>query len=222
MAAPQAPAGHNSLFAAYGYTGTAAMPGGAQSFRVMGMSYGIEMDYVEKENQNSRTVYFSDQMDDNFAVGLGFNGWEEYNNAALWFTNYASFVLNQATVNPMAVIIPMLNFNGIGIPTTGVTFGDSMVELLYVLNITFEGTYVPLVPPNNQTAAPFHGQSQYFYPDGLQQGATAQTTEIELYNVSGAITPLKNGGQANKPVYGTGINTTAPSPATVANPNNFS
>lgn len=202
MAAPLVPAGHNSLFAAYGFPGTPAIPGAAASFRVMGMSYGIEMDYVEKENQNYRTVYFSDQMDDNFAVGLGFNGWKEYNDAAEWFSAYSNFVVNplNTTINPMAVIIPYLNFQGVGIPTTGITWGDSMVELLYILNISFEGTYDALVPPNNETQAPFHGQSQYFYPDGTQQGQTAQTTEIELYNVSGAITPTNLGGQISTPV----------------------
>jgi hypothetical protein len=196
-------AGENSLFAAYGFGGTPAIPGAAASFRVMTMSYGLEMYYVETEGRAQRTIYFQHVVEDNFTVKLGFNGWQQYNDAATWFSAYSIFATDptNSTVNPMAVIIPFLNFAGIGIPHTGVTYGDAMVELMYIMEVSFVGTSGTLTPALDQTQAPANAQALNFYPAGLQQaGSTASSTEAILYDQSPSLNPTNQGAQKSTPV----------------------
>ncbi len=222
-------AGENSLFAAYGFTGTAAIPGGGASFRVMTMSYGMEMMYNQKQSRAQRTIYFRHFVDDNFSVRLGFNGWEQYNAAADWFVAYGSFITDPSTttVNPMAVVIPFLNFAGVGIPTMGVTYGDQMVELLYIMDISFVGTSDTLQPENDQTSAANQNNiAQTFYPVGLQQGSATQTDEIVLYNPGNTVnqlTPSNLGNQVSTPIKPTSApNNPIPAPTSYADPNGFS
>ena len=202
-------AGENSLFAAYGFQGTSGIPGGAATFRVNEITYGIAMDYNEKESATQRTIYFQRLLQDNFTVSLIFHGWDEYNQASSWFNAYSTFISDptNSTVNPMAVIIPYLNFNGVGVPHVGISMGDQMVELVYVLNITFEGTFNELAPTNasyfTQATTPGN-EAQNFYPSS-QAAGQASPSELVLYDApsNGGLFPSNQGG-------GPGMSQTSP------------
>jgi hypothetical protein len=213
-------AGENSLFAAYGFQGTSGIPGGAATFRVNAITYGIAMDYNEKESATQRTIYFQRLLQDNFAIELVFHGWDEYNQASSWFNAYSTFISDptNSTVNPMAVIIPYLNFAGVGVPHVGISMGDQMVELVYVMNVVFEGTFSELAPTNasyfTQATAPGN-EAQNFYPSSQVAGQAAPN-EIVLYNApsNGGLYPSNQGGsQTNPPVTPTPYKPTGPGKA---------
>lgn len=192
-------AGENSIFGASGFGGTTAIPGGVAFFRVTRVSHGINIDYNEEEQATLHTLYLDRQIDDNFSVTILCVGHNEYENAVQWFEAYGSFVTNadNSNISPMSVVVPSVNFAGLGVPTVGMSHGDMIGELVYPVTLEFVGLdSLDFTQGSTYTQAQFHGQSQYFYPSGVQTGADTSSTDAILYDLPPATTtPGK--GQSN-------------------------
>ncbi len=119
----------------------------------------------------------------------------------------------------MAVMVPSFNFAGLGVPTTGLSHGDMIGELVYPVTIEFVGLdSLDFTQGSSFTQAAFHGQSQYFYPSGVQTGSDSSSPDAILYDLP-APTNTTKGGQSNT---GTGIvqpiGTGTPSPGSNRGP----
>jgi hypothetical protein len=171
-------------------------------FKVNSVSYGIQMNYSERESRVNRTVYFSDRLDDNFALTIQFSNYTDYVNGANWFQYYGTVVSspNNTLVSPMTVSIPFINFVGRGIPTNGITFGDETAEIVYIMNLEFEGGYGALgASPSTYQKPTYLGADQFYYPSGTQQGSSVANNEELLYDQTTQLNPT-NGQQSNTPV----------------------
>ena len=132
----------NGIFFAGGYPGTDAI-GGTAYFTVTKISYGMSTFYTEKESRDRKTIYFTHRTYDNFMLRLEFTDWKAYHDAAHWFTNFCDQITNPTNPNiqPMGILVPdPFHFQGVGIPELGITFGDQVGELVYIMNISFVGT----------------------------------------------------------------------------------
>jgi hypothetical protein len=133
-------------------------------------------------------MYFRNVINDNFIVSLVFNSWDAYQAAANWFRMYMTLAAdpNSPGVSPMVVQVPSRNFYGVGIPETGVSFGDHVPAITYPMNISFTGTQDAYSPNENDYAVPTNSSMQdagnpYFYPLAVQLQA-GQDTGAQLYD----------------------------------------
>jgi hypothetical protein len=155
----------NGLFIAPGY--------GNAAFYVIHVAYGVAASVMEAESANQRTAYFHNVYADNFVISMQFNSWENYNAAALWFSGFMlAAVASDGAISPMTVAVPSRNFVGVGVPETGVSFGDHVPAITYPMTVSFVSaldaqtpTEVSWVPPANPGPA-----NSSFYP--LDNGAS--------------------------------------------------
>lgn len=126
--------GANGLFLAGGY--------GSAMFVVTQIAYGAETVFQEGESATERTVYFRNVVDDNFVVTMEFDSWAAKTAAANWFQTYMRAVADPDTntVSPMFVSVPSRNFFKVGIPQTGVSFGEEVAQIVYPMTVVFVGT----------------------------------------------------------------------------------
>jgi hypothetical protein len=146
---------------------------GNAAFYVIHVAYGVAASVQEAESAHQRTAYFHNVYADNFVVSMQFDSWENYNAAANWFSD---FMLAASTadgaISPMTVVVPSRGFVGVGIPETGVSFGDHVPAITYPMTVSFVSaidalapTEVSWVPPANPGPA-----NSSFYP--LDNGAS--------------------------------------------------
>ena len=170
-------AGENSLVGATGYD--------IQYYKITQITYGTSPVYTTAESANFREIYFYNNTQDDFTVTFEFSSWDDYNNAGLWFANYCFQVANpnNTTVAQMAVWCPVRNFARYGYPKVGMSNGDQVGELTYIMNISFVGTLDPTAPSASGGVVPAvsDAASAYFYPTGTQaNGLTA--TDAAIYD----------------------------------------
>lgn len=156
----------NGLFLAPGY--------GNAAFYVIHVAYGVASSVMQSESANNRTAYFHNVFADNFVVSMEFNSWESYNAAATWFQGYMTQAAdpNTTSISPMTVTVSSRNFIGVGIPETGVSFGDHVPAITYPMTVSFVSavdsqapTEISWAPPQNPGPA-----NSSFYP--LDNGAS--------------------------------------------------
>lgn len=168
-------AGENGVFGA-------GSPDNTAVFRVSNIAYGISGVYTTTESRYDRTAYFNAVVQDNFIVTLQFVSWQEYVNAASFFFAYMTAQTNAYStgdVQPMGVIVPDRNFFGVGMPQSGITFGDQVGELVYAMDIPFIGTTnnVGITDKTQNETVPAsqdwdgNDGSHNFYPWGTQSTA---------------------------------------------------
>ena len=185
----------NSWFGATGY--------GNAGYCVIHVAYGVEAVYQLSESARQRTAYFRNVTDDNFVVTIEFDSWDDYQAAASWFQGYAQQAAdpNNTSVSAMAVIVPSMNFAQLGIPVTGVSFGDQVGEITYVMSIEFTGASDSVAPSDSAVKATndftnlspsptsYLDASQYFFPWSLPgTNPSASVSDTALYDAP--IVPL--------------------------------
>lgn len=187
-------AGENAVIGAIGYP--------AQYFKITRIEYGTSPVYVTTQAAQTREVYFYNNTLDDFVITLEFSSYDDYQNAATWFTNYQWQVgnPNNTTLSQMVVWCPVRNFAKYGYPKTGVSFGDQVGELTYTMTLGFIGTLDPTQPSEQASyqAAGSDPTAQYFYPLGNQvSGASAADSSI-FDAVTSAITKIPTGTSTSK------------------------
>ena len=155
----------NGLFLAPGY--------GNAAFYVIHVAYGVAASVMEAESAHQRTAYFHNVYADNFVISMQFNSWDNYNAAANWFSAYMlAAATSDGAISPMTVVVPSRNFVGVGVPETGVSFGDHVPAITYPMTVSFVSavdsqspTEISWVPPEKPGPA-----NSSFYP--LDNGAS--------------------------------------------------
>ena len=196
------PKGANGFFSAPGMTPS------SRWFVVSRVAYGIDVNASEQQTARYKTVYFRRSYHTNFAVGLIFNGWTAYQTGMNWFLSYGNAFSNPdvGATPPMTFLITMptefghgrtISYSGVGVPSTGMAFGDKVGEFLYTPTISFVGATNPnsvsslndtssILRPGHWGTPAMHTwtkQAPFFYPLGTQPGSTVQLgTPTSIYN----------------------------------------
>jgi len=167
----------NSLFLAPGY--------GNAAFYVIHVAYGVSSSYVEAEAAHDRSVYFHNVYTDNFIISLQFNSWAAYHAGADWFSFYMAKAADPDNMNisPMTVMVPSRNFVGVGIPETGVSFGDHVPAITYPMSVSFVGTLNTITPTENDYGPPAKPgvNNSTFYP--IENSYAINPSDSTLYDV---------------------------------------
>jgi hypothetical protein len=101
-------------------------------------TYGQNSD--ESHARQHRAYYPHRRSQGSFTITFTCKGWHEYNNLIAWFRRYAAVVLNlnaSAVPPPMTVVIPSRNFLRLGVPTTGLQYGDHTGSMVFKPQISF-------------------------------------------------------------------------------------
>jgi hypothetical protein len=177
----------NGSFSASGY--------GTAEFYVNHIAYGVEAIFSDADARAERTVYFHNVVNDNFVISMVFNSWASYNAAANWFRGYMSQAADPENqgVSPMVVQVPSRNFIGIGIPETGISYGDHVPAITYPMTVSFTGasdysqaSEISYTPPQNSSI--YDAGNPYFYPLGIQLASPYQSVDAQTYDSN--VTPL--------------------------------
>lgn len=162
---------------------------GARSVKCDGIGYGMDVVAGAPDSaRNYRAFYISKVATNRFYLNLVFVKFADYDAFVRWVEEYGKQASTPGTpVGAMRVTIPARRFDRVGVPVTGITFGDLVRKTSYRLTVIFDGardlgdTTVPKpstfsLPANDKTDAP------YFYPAGVQSSAAVSSVEDQLYN----------------------------------------
>lgn len=108
--------------------------------RVPKLSFTYSQNSQESHARQHRAYYPHRRSQGNFSLTFACNGWREFNRLTAWFREYADIVLNldaAAVPPPMTVAVPSRNFLRLGIPTTGLQYGDHIGSLVFNPTIDF-------------------------------------------------------------------------------------
>jgi len=108
--------------------------------RVPKMSFTYAQNSEESHARQHRAYYPHRRSQGNFSLTFACNGWREFNQLVAWFRDYANIVLNldaAAVPPPMTVAVPSRNFLRLGIPSTGLQYGDHIGSLVFNPTIDF-------------------------------------------------------------------------------------
>lgn len=148
------------------------------SLRCSKLTIDYQVNSEESHARQTRAFYPHRRSQGNFSMTFDFKGWREYRDAMNWFRAYATVVLNRnSTVPPpMTVLMPSRSFTRLGIPTTGVSYGDHIGSMVFSPSITFVSVSDPNDPTTNivktNSASTTHEvagalSTVYFYPDSV-------------------------------------------------------
>lgn len=101
----------------------------------LSLTYGVNA--TESHARRTRAFYPYLRIQGGFALTLDFIGWREYDAGMAWFLQYAADMLNAKNPSPMMVRVDSRNFVRLGIPTTGIGFGDHVGAMVFSPTIMF-------------------------------------------------------------------------------------
>lgn len=150
----------------------------------LSISYGINAE--ESHAKNTRAFYPHLRVQGTFALTFDFVHWPEYTEAMTWFRRYINALMTSRTPSPMVVTLNARKFVRLGVPTTGISFGDHVGSMVFSPTITFISVADPrdsrsstlsaksashaTLPAGNQTSTNwFYPDSKLNHPGALQQ-----------------------------------------------------
>lgn len=117
--------------------------------RTEDFSFTYSQNSDESHARQHRAYYPHRRSQGSFAVTFTCNGWREFNSMIAWFRTYAAVVLNldaSSVPPPMTLAVPSRNFLRVGIPTTGMQYGDHTGSMVFKPTITFISVSDPTDP----------------------------------------------------------------------------
>lgn len=159
---------------------------GSRSVTCETISYGIDIVAGPPDSaRNSRTFYVSKVTKNQFALGLTFSKHDDYEGFMRWLEDYGRQAQTPGTpVGAMRATIPARDFDHVGVPTLGMTFGQSVRDVVWRVDLLFNGGR-----DLNDTSSPASSfinaqdpNSAYFYPAGTQSNSKALNVEDQLYD----------------------------------------
>ncbi len=161
---------------------------------VVGLKHGVHIiNGGIDQTRNGRTIYFQKVSTGSFILFLSFNSHEFYQDFCRWLQDYGRLASTPNTpVGTMRAIIPSMGFDKVGVPTTGISFGNQVGNLTFPMVLDFSGAREALdfsSPSISKFVGPAEDttQGQFFYPAGTQLTA-GQTVEDALYGDAPKIT----------------------------------
>jgi hypothetical protein len=194
--------------------------GNTADLRCSELDFTYTVNSTESHAREHRAFYPHRRSQGSFSLTIDNNQWEEFQSVIAWFRNYATNALNlnNLTPPPMTVSMPSRNFLRLGIPTTGMSFGDYVGSMVFSPKIVFVSVSDPGDPStgildssqvSGTDTSLFSGAdtSLYFYPDSMASSPGVLTKY--LYDQATASLPSAatvsadiNAGIAPPPILG--------------------
>lgn len=196
---------------------------GTRSFYCTGVQYGINVVANQGASRNGQAFYPLKRTSGSFTLMLLFPNHRDYQNAAIWFANYATIMANGSDkLGPMRVQIPSSEFDKVAIVKSGIEFGDTMESVTYGMTLGFDGARDSLDPASALISSFITPKGvdtigRYFFPATTPTGdASPNQTPWYLYNPGSSSSGQSNGGQpgVNGTIGNTGSTTPAPTTGT--------
>lgn len=151
---------------------------GTRNVRCTEISYGV--DIVSTEDTGRTGKSFNPMYTDSnaFAILLVFTSYAEAQATMNWFKSYVDDVLNDRA-DVMRVRIDAREFDRVGVPQSGMTFGQHVGQYVWTSTIQFVGARDPVTIKSTDLSqfVPGGGDytqyGQYFYPAGTQLSGSA-------------------------------------------------
>lgn len=157
--------------------------------RCNAVMYGFTQISDESQGRTTRAFYPRRTAPTQFAIAVDLIGQAERNSLNSYLMAYADYILDpgiSAQRTPqMTVTVPSRNFQRIGTPIGGVTYGTQIGAITYPTTITFEISGEPIDWNDTFAISSIQADlaffktpdSNYFYPTGTQlKGGDAPTT----------------------------------------------
>lgn len=183
--------GWNCIFASKNY--------GFYVARAVQCGYGFQIMVATSEGRDTRTAYTSKRIPGGFSITTQHSRYSEFRKFTEWMRNYGmrwKARSNHNHVGVMQVLIPSINFNQYGIPSSMIPLGDEPTVVTWQIPMEFESVDVRhnalvdrarmTLPDAKHLASPGMSEVPSFYPDGVQ--AQGQETFIDAIYDSG-LTP---------------------------------
>jgi hypothetical protein len=155
---------------------------GVWNVRASRIGFGIRVTSNESSSRFGRAFYAAGRVSSDFTVSILFGDNEgEYRAFANWMQDFGRKVADpDSEVKFMQVIYLPRNFVRSGFYKNGVTFGDSVAEISFGMNLTFVGAhsaedYVDYQGAQSQFRGP---KDSPFYPGGYQESGISKETEL--------------------------------------------
>lgn len=110
------------------------------------LSFNYTLNSTESHARQHKAFYPHRRSQGDFQLSFECNGWSEFNELSNWFKEYAKAVLDLSLNDvppPMTVSVPSRNFLRLGIPTTGIEFGDHLASMVFRPAIVFKSVSDP-------------------------------------------------------------------------------
>jgi hypothetical protein len=161
--------------------------GGVNLAKVRCSQVGVDYSVNSEESHASqhRAFYPHRRSQGTFSMVIDLKGQAEFNRVMQWFHSYAKIALSPGMVvpPPMSVVVPSRDFNRLGIPTTGIQFGDYIGSMVFSPQVVFlsvsdlkdlstsilSSRLASTTQEKNADPA-----TKYFYPDSYTSGKVAR------------------------------------------------
>jgi hypothetical protein len=150
----------------------------AYRVRCISITHGMQMIYTESQSRTKRAMYPMKRVPAQFSITAALVGYNEHRAFSNWMTSWAAYAISPdlRTAFPvMTVTVPARNFTRVGVPITGVEWGDHVGSMVWNRQIVFETTgepwdskkprYSRYEDPTNSIG---YRENRYFYPAGVQ------------------------------------------------------
>jgi hypothetical protein len=120
--------------------------------RTEDFSFTYSQNSDESHARQHRAYYPHRRSQGSFDISFICKGWREFNSLTAWFRAYANVVLNLDATSvppPMTIVIPSRNFLRLGIPTTGLQYGDHLGSMVFEPTVSF----ISVSDPNDPSTA---------------------------------------------------------------------
>lgn len=161
----------NGLIGAPGY--------GGRKIKVDMLNFGLTIVGQTDDSRNGRAYYPNFVSSGSFNLNVIFPSWREYVDFGNWMIEYGKRAANSVdSTGPMIVIVPSVNFSKVGMPSTGITFGDYVAAVSYQMSIHFTGARDPITKGSALTSkfinvkTTVDPEAPFFYPAGFQLSGT--------------------------------------------------
>lgn len=108
--------------------------------RCNGISVSYGLNSTESHARQHRAFYPHRRAQGGFALKFECKGWAEANQFSLWLKEYAKVAINLSASDvppPMTISVPSREFTRLGIPKSGIAFGDHLGSMVFTPMIAF-------------------------------------------------------------------------------------
>lgn len=172
------------------------------------LTWGYQMIASESQARDRKAFYPRKTAPTQFALGVELVGYRERQSLNNWLMAYVAYILDPSLPRKrtpqMTVTLPNRNFKRVGVPISGIEYGDNLGLMVKTPQIVFETSGEPLDwdDPYNisrvyaEMAKEQSPETEYFYPTGTQLNgseipASGSYTRVMQDAVNGGGKPKK-------------------------------
>lgn len=147
--------------------------------------------------RDHRAFYLSKRTAARFTLGLTFASQRDYANFGAWLQHYGHELTKVgSSTGRMRVRVPARNFDRVGVPVSGGSYGDQVGQITYPVTLQFDGgnesrDFANAAPSSFVLATSDAAEGKFFYPAATQLKGF-ESAEDSLYGLPGGTTKILN------------------------------